>query len=143
MEKLKTKLEKETKAVRFTKDEWMVTLFGNNPAKDSFEAYDSKMTQLATDIALKCLEAGSSVIIDDGFWYRKQRDEIRGKLQEMGIQARLYYLDTPVELMKERTLKRSENPPEDSFNITEQEFNDYLLMFQPPSVDEDFILIKD
>lgn len=30
------KLERETGAVRFTKDEWMVRLFGNTPPKDTF-----------------------------------------------------------------------------------------------------------
>ncbi len=132
-------LEKETGAARFTKDEWMVKLFGNNPPKDTFQEYDSKMTELATEMALKCLAAGGSVIIDDGFWYRKQRDEIRQKLEDMGVEAKLYYLDTTFDLMKERTVTRSENPPADSFYITEQEFNNYFKMFQPPESDEVFI----
>ncbi|MBP9781682.1 ATP-binding protein [Candidatus Woesebacteria bacterium] len=137
------KLEKETGASRFTKDEWMVKLFGNNPPKDNFHEYDSKMAELATEMALKCLMAGCSVIIDDGFWYRKQRDEMRQKLNDIGAVAIIYYLDNSVDLMKERTLQRSENPPVDSFYITEQEFDDYLKMFQPPSDDEEFITIKD
>lgn len=135
------KLEKETGAARFTKDEWMVKLFGNNPPHDKFPEYDSKMTELATEMALKCLASGASVIIDDGFWYRKQRDEIRQKLKVIGVETKLYYLNSPVDLMKERTVKRSENPPVDSFYITEQEFDDYLKMFQPPSDDEEFITI--
>ena len=140
------KLEKETGAVRFTKDEWMVAIFGNNPPKDAlendaFHEYDAKMTKLATEVALKCLTAGTSVIIDDGFWYRKQRDEIRQQLQDLGIVAKLYFIDTPVAAMKVRTVKRSENPPADSFYITEQEFNDYLHMFQPPADDEECIII--
>lgn len=69
------KLEKETGAVRFTKDEWMVRIFGNSFSKDNFQndkfhEYDSKMAKLATEMALRCLKAGTSVIIDDGFWYR-------------------------------------------------------------------------
>lgn len=136
------RLEEETGAVRYTKDEWMVKLFGNNPPKDKFHEYDSRMTELATEMALKCLASGGSVIIDDGFWYRKQRDEIRQKLKDIGAIAKFYYLDTPIDLMKERTVKRSENPPADSFYITEQEFDDYLKMFQPPSNDEECLVIK-
>lgn len=137
------KLEKETGAVRFTKDEWMVKIFGNSPQKDKFHEYDSKMTELATEMALKCLAAGGSVIIDDGFWYRRQRDEIRLRLKDIGAVAKLYFIDTPVDVMKLRTVKRSENPPVDSFYITEQEFNDYLKMFQPPTDDEEFTLIEE
>jgi predicted kinase len=136
------KLEKETRAVRFTKDEWMVKVFGNSPPKDKFHEYDSKMTELATEMALKCLAAGGSVILDDGFWYRKQRDEIRNELKEIGAVIKFYYMDTPVEIMKERTVKRSANPPKDSFFITEQEFNDYLKMFEPPAGDEEFTVIS-
>lgn len=137
------KLEKETGALRFTKDEWVVKLFGNSPPKDKFHEYDAKLTELATEIALRCLATGVSVIIDDGFWYRRQRDEIRQKLKDIGAVAKFYYLDTPVEEMKVRTVKRSENPPVDAFYITEQEFNNYLKMFQTPTDDEEFISIKE
>ncbi|HSX08633.1 MAG TPA: ATP-binding protein [Candidatus Saccharimonadales bacterium] len=141
------KLEKEMGVVRFTKDEWMVKIFGNSPPKDKFEydkfhEYDGKMTKLATEIALRFLKTGTSVIIDDGFWYRKQRDEMRQTLKDIGVVAKFYFLDTPVDVMKVRTVKRSESPPGDSFYITEQEFYDYLKMFQPPTEDEDFELIK-
>lgn len=136
-------LEKETGALRFTKDEWMVKIFGNNPPKDKFAEYDNNMNKLTTETALTCLKAGVSVIIDDGFWYRKQRDEMRQTLIEIGAIAKFYYIDTPVEIMKLRTIKRSENPGTDSFYITEEEFNNYLKMFQTPGNDEEIITIKD
>jgi len=136
------KLEKETGAIRFTKDEWMVRLFGNTPPKDKFEEYDNRMASLATDMALKCLKAGISVIIDEGFWVKEQRDEIRQKVKNVGAIPRIYYLEVPFEIMKARTLKRSENPPVDSFNIDEKSFNQYWKYFQPPDKDEEFELIN-
>jgi predicted kinase len=140
------KLEREMGLVRFTKDEWTVKIFGEDFTKgnlqnDKFQEYDGKMTKLATEIALRFLKTGTSVIIDDGFWYRKQRDEMRQTLQDIGAVAKFYYLDTPVNVMRSRTVQRSENPPLDSFYITEQEFNDYLKMFEPPNDDEDFTVI--
>src|SRR3989344_6787594 len=105
------KLEKETGAVRFTKDEWMVSLFGNTPPKDKFEEYDHKMTSLSRDMALECLRAGTDVIIDEGFWEKEQRDEIRERVKKVGAIPKFYYLEVPLEVMKARTLKRSENPP--------------------------------
>lgn len=135
------KLEKETGAIRFTKDEWMVRVFGNTPPKDKFEEYDNKMASLATDMALKCLKAGISVIIDEGFWVKEQRDEIREKVKNVGAIPKLYYLEVPFEIMKARTLKRSENPPVDSFNIDEESFNQYWKYFQPPDKDEEYTLI--
>jgi hypothetical protein len=43
--------------------------------------------------------------------------------------------------MKERTLRRSENPPVDSFNIDGESFDQYLVQFQPPDKDEEFTLV--
>ena len=137
------KLEKETGTIRFTKDEWTVKVFGhNNLPKDKFFEYDSKMAKLATEIALRCLTSGASVILDDGFWYRKQRDEMRQTLKDIGAVIKFYYIDTPVDVMKTRTVKRSENPPKDSFDITGEEFDNYLKMFEPPTEDEVFELIN-
>lgn len=46
------KLEKETGAIRITKDEWMIKIFGNKIASDdNFAEYDKNVTELAKDIA--------------------------------------------------------------------------------------------
>jgi predicted kinase len=136
------KLEKETGAIRFTKDEWMVRLFGNTPPKDKFEEYDNRMASLATDMALKCLKAGIDVIIDEGFWVKEHRDEISEKVRNVGAIPKLYYLEVPFEIMKTRTMKRSEKPPDDSFNIDEESFDRYWKYFRPPGKDEEFTLIN-
>jgi predicted kinase len=136
------KLEKETGAVRFTKDEWMVKIFGNIPPKDKFEEYDNKMALLAIDMALKCLKAGIDVVIDEGFWVKEHRDAICEKVKNAGAIPKLYYLEMSYETMKSRTLKRSENPPIDSFTIDEEAFNHYWKFFQPPDKDEEFTLIN-
>ena len=137
------KLEKETGAIRFTKDEWMVRVFGNTPPKDKFEEYDNKMASFATDIALKCLKAGVSVIIDEGFWIKEHRDAIKEKVKKVGGIPKLYYIETTFEIMKARTLKRTENPPDDSFIINENSFNHYWKLFKPPGEDEEFVSISE
>ena len=136
------KLEKETGDVRFTKDEWMVRLFGNTPPKDKFEEYDNRMASLATDMALKCLAAGTNVIIDEGFWVKEQRDEIRDKVINVGAVPKFYYLEVPFEIMKARTLTRSENPPVDSYVIDEESFDHYWQFFRPPGAGEVFELVN-
>jgi predicted kinase len=136
------KLEKETGAIRFTKDEWMVRIFGNTPPKDKFAEYDIRMASLATDMALKCLKSGISVIIDEGFWVKGHRDEIRKKVEDTGAIPILYYLEVPLEIMKARTLMRSENPPVDSYTIDEESFDHYWKFFRPPDKDEEFTLVN-
>lgn len=135
------KLEKETGAVRFTKDEWMVRVFGNT-LTDKHEEYDARMASLATDMALKCLRAGIDVIIDEGFWVKEHRDAISEKVRNAGGIPKLYYVETPFKAMKARTLQRSKNPQVDSFIISEEVFDHYWQFFRPPGKDEEFILIN-
>src|SRR5438105_12605541 len=110
----------------------MVRIFGNTLPKDNFEEYDNRMATLATDMALQCLQAGIDVIIDEGFWVKEHRDEIRDKVQRVGAVPKLYYVEAPLEVMKARTLKRSSNPSIDSYVIDEESYNHYWQFFRPP-----------
>lgn len=137
------KMEKETGAVRITKDEWMVKIFGNKITSDSkFAEYDKNVTALAKDIAFKILESGKDVIIDEGFWPKSQRDDIKKQLSELGVRPILYYVECPFEKMRERTVARSENPTKDSFEISREMFDSYVKYWEPPTEDEEFILAK-
>lgn len=120
----------------------MVRLFGNTPPQDTFAVYDNRMADLATEIALKCLTAGTDVILDEGFWSKEHRDEIRHKVIEVGAIPKCYYLDAPFEVMKARTLRRSEAPPVDSYVIDERSFLHYWQFFQAPDADEEFERIE-
>jgi len=137
------KLEIETGAVRITKDEWMVKIFGNRITADqNFVEYDKQVNELATQTAFKILKAGSDVIIDEGFWPKSQREEMKKKVIELGVTPFLYYVESTIEEMRERVVTRSENPPEDSFEISGEMFDSYLKHWEPPTEDEEFILAK-
>src|SRR4030042_5149340 len=115
------KLEKETGAIRVTKDEWIIKIFGNKITLDNnFEVYDKNITKLATDIAFKILKAGKDVIIDEGFWVKSQRDDIKKKILQVGAKPIFYYVESSINKMKERVIDRSKNPPTDSFEINEE-----------------------
>jgi len=137
------KLETETGAIRITKDEWIIKIFGNKITSDkNFEKYDKNITELARNIAFKILKAGKDVVIDEGFWVKSQRDDIKKKISEMGAKPILYYIECPVQKMRERVVNRSKNPPLDSFEINEKMFDSYLKYWQPPEEDEEFIQAK-
>ncbi|MFZ2199991.1 MAG: ATP-binding protein [Microgenomates group bacterium] len=137
------KLENETKAIRITKDEWMVKIFGNKiTSNENFALYDENVTKLATEIAFKILRSGKDVIIDEGFWVKSQRDDMKKRILDVGAKPVLYYVECPVEIMRERTVARSETPPEDSFEISGEMFDGYLKYWQPPETNEEYILAK-
>ncbi|SRR5258706_15697530 len=135
------KLEKNTGAVRITKDEWLVWIFGNSaPAKENYAEIDARVTTLARDFAFQLIEKGLDVILDEGYWTKSERDELKTRIDKAGAKWIMYYVDTPMNEMKERIVKRSFNPGKDSFEISEEMFESYVKYWEPPSEDEGFVL---
>ncbi len=137
------KLEERTGAVRITKDEWLIRLIGNDPTVDGYEDYDSKICGLSRDVAFQLVEKGIDVIIDEGFWAKEQRALLRRRIEEIGAEEVLYYLDTPIETIRERVGRRSANPTKDSFRISSAMLDNYLIYWQPPSEEEGFVLASE
>ena len=136
------KLEKETGALRFTKDEWVVAIFGHDPTIKGFETYDERVSKLAVDVALSCLKAGNDVIIDEGFWVRSQRDEIRQKIGKAGGKVQFYYVKNTHETMKQRISKRNQKPTADAFVINQEMYDGYKKYFEEPSSEEKCIIVE-
>jgi predicted kinase len=135
-------LEQKTGAVRITKDEWLIRLIGNDPTIDGYEDYDSKVIGLTRDFAFYLAEKGVDVILDEGFWFKEQRAELRKRIGAIGAEAVLYYLDTPIETIRERVAGRNLEVRDDSFEISREMLDNYLQYWQPPDEDEDFVVIS-
>ncbi len=135
-------LEKETGAVRITKDDWLCKLVGQDPSIPKFEEYDRKICEISRNIAFQFVKNGVDVIIDEGFWAKSERDDMKRKIQSLGAKTVLYYIDTPIDKMRERTLTRNNSDSLDSFHINGEMFDDYLKYWEPPSNEEGFIKIK-
>ena len=136
------KLEEKTGAVRVTKDEWSVRLIGNNPTIDGYAEWDSKITGLSRDVAFYLAEKGIDIILDEGFWERKTRDQMRKRAEAIGVKSVMYDLDTPIEQIRERVLGRNNNLTKESFEISREMLEGHLRYWEPPTEDEEFILAK-
>lgn len=126
--------------MRITKDEWSIRLIGNDPTIDGYEEWDHKICGLTRDFAFYLAEKGIDVIIDEGFWAREQRDEMRRRANAVGARAVMYYVETPIETIRERVAGRNNNLTKDSFKISRAMLDNYLMYWQPPSEAEDYIL---
>jgi predicted kinase len=136
------KLEEKTGAVRLTKDEWSIRLIGNDPTIDGYAEWDSKISELSRDVAFALAEKGIDVILDEGFWERKTRDEMRKRAEAVGAKLTMYYLNTPIKQIRERVLKRNINLTKESFEIGAEMLEGYLKNWEPPTEDEEFIPVK-
>jgi predicted kinase len=137
------KLEKKTGAVRITKDEWSIALIGNDPTIDGYAEWDSKIIELSRNVAFQLAEKGIDVIIDEGFWAKDQRVEMRRRIEAIGAKAIVCYLDTPADTMRERVARRNEDPTKDSFQISSEMLDDYFTYWQPRTEDEDYVIASD
>ena len=91
------KLEEKTGAVRITKDEWSIRFIGNDPTIDGYAEWDTKIIELSRDVAFQLAEKGIDVIMDEGFWEKDTRAEMKRRIEAIGAKEVLYYLDTPIE----------------------------------------------
>jgi predicted kinase len=89
------RLERELSAVRFTHDEWMRRLYGDDPPADRFADYAERVSCLIEEAWRRCLAAGVDVILDSGFWSRQERDRVRTIVTALGADVRLYRLSCP------------------------------------------------
>jgi predicted kinase len=137
------KLERETGAVRITKDEWSIRLIGSDPTIDGYEEWDHKICGLSRDVAFQLAEKGIDVIIDEGFWEKELRDEMRIRTGEIGAKAVMYYVETPIDTIRERVAGRNDNLAKDSFKISREMLDNYLMYWQPPGEDENYILASE
>ncbi|HEU5430423.1 MAG TPA: ATP-binding protein [Thermomicrobiales bacterium] len=134
-------LAAQTGAVRITKDEWLIRMVGNDPTIDGYADYDAKMCGLSRDVAFQLAANGIDVIIDEGVWEKEQRDRLRQRAEEVGAEAVVYFLDTPMETIRERVARRNMNAANDSFKISGELLDFYLQYWEPPGEDEDYVLV--
>jgi len=137
------KLEEKTGAVRITKDEWSIRFIRNDPTIDGYAEWDTKIIELSRDVAFQLAEKGIDVIMDEGFWEKDTRAEMKRRIEAIGAKEVLYYLDTPIETIRERVVRRNNNLTKESFKISREMLDTYLMDWQPPGEDEDYILASE
>lgn len=128
-------LESQTLAVRFTHDEWMRRLHGDDPPEAHFSDYAERVSSLMETVWRRCLIAGADVILDFGFWSRRERDRIRGVIAEFGAEHILYRLACEEEIARQR-IERRNKALTDSLYIAPNTFEVLKARFEQLGPDE-------
>lgn len=133
------KLEQDIPATRYSYDEWMIRLHGRNPPAARYAEYFKSVEDLIWNEIEQQLRASRDVIIDAGFWSRRSRDRARRRINEIGANARLYFVTCPESVMLKRVLERSRIDSKDSLWIDRPAFEKLFAGFEPLQVDEEFV----
>ena len=130
------KLERETHAVRFTHDEWMVHLYGANPPAAGFQDAAARVWDLIWMHAERVLQVGADVILDGGFWSRASRDAARRRTAAMGASCRLYAIECPRPVARQRVGERTARLPAGALVISDTTFDALNARVEPLGPDE-------
>ena len=135
-------LERDIPAIRFSHDEWMVRLYGDDPPIEQFAVFYWRIHEQVEEIWLRCLELGLDVVLDFGFWTRQERDATRAKIIALGAESRLYRLTCPEDVAWRRIEKRNANL-QGSLLIVRNTFEMFKERFEPLDPDETRIEITE
>lgn len=101
------KLKLENKAVILSVDELTLALF-ENQAGEKLDFYVEKLKEYFLKKSLDIVEASADVILDWGFWTKKERDYAREFYDSRNISYQFYYMNVGIDEWKKRILKRNQ-----------------------------------
>lgn len=139
---LARRLERELRAVRFSPDEWMVALHGNNPPEAVFRPQRERILALVWEQVGRVVRAGVDVVFEGGFWSRASRDDARQRARELGVEYRFYAVTCSVEEARRRTLARNAALPAGTLEITRETFDLLLTQVEPMGGDEEHTVVR-
>ena len=128
-------LEQKLDAVRFTHDEWMSKLYGDDPAEEYFADNAKRVSEVMEAVWTRCLQVGVDVILDFGFWSRSDRDQVRTMVSRLGANCCLYALSCS-DGEAWRRIEARNRTLDSSLYIARNTFEGLKVRFEPLSDDE-------
>ena len=129
---LAKRLAPEVPAVRFSPDEWKHDL--------GIDYYDEvsrvRLEQRLWHLGQELLALGQSVILENGFWAREERDELRLVARRLGVAVELHYLEAPVEELWRRLETRNGQALPGTAPIKREDLERWASQFEPPDATE-------
>ena len=128
-------IESEQKALRFTPDEWITALYGNDVDRPHRDAVRDPVELFQWQVAKRALTLGCNVVLDLGFWAREERTKYRKEAETLGAQVKIIFLDAAIEELWSRISARPESS-KGTLHITREELEQWAKMFEPPTNEE-------
>lgn len=120
-------LAREKNAVILSSDDLTAALPCDHDA--SYPVVHAFLRQKAVEIA-RC---GTDVILDWGFWHRRDREEITAALTQKGLRPLWYYMDTPEEQNRAFIERRNADPGPGAFYVDDALAAKCQAQFEPPA----------
>lgn len=129
---LAKQLASEVPAVRFCPDEWKHDLGIDYYDEQSRVRLEERLWRLGQEL----LGLGQSVIFENGFWAREERDELRLAARTLGVAVELHYLELPVDELWRRLEIRNEEARRGTAPIEREDLERWARQFEAPDAVE-------
>ena len=132
---------KEVKAIRFSIDPWMQTLFADDMTSLDFDWMMERVQrcyQQIWEVSEQILKTDGNVVLDLGFTTKEQRDVFNNRGADLNINTEIHYLDAPQDIRRRRIKKRNleKDPTVYAFDVTDMMFNFMEPRFEVPDQGE-------
>lgn len=137
-------LRKSQKAVVLSVDEITLALLGQN-AGDLLDDYVAKLEKYLYQKSLEIIETGINVVLDWGFWTKRERDEAKAYYSSNNVEFEFHYIDISDEEWYRRLDKRNKAVVEkkiSAYYVDEGLADKFKQLFEVPSKDEIQVWIK-
>jgi predicted kinase len=125
-------LAQELRAVRLSPDEWKHALGIDYYDEEARVRLEERLWRLAQEL----LTLGQSVIMENGFWARAERDELRLAGRALDAAVELHYLAAPVDELWRRLERRNEHVEPGAVPIKRSDLEQWATQFEAPNAAE-------
>lgn len=137
---LARRIERERRAPRLCPDEWIDRLLAHvgddAHAEKELHRLREPVEALQWELAVRLLRLGLDVILEWGFWSRRERRHYRALAGAEGAGVELIYLDVQREALWARLERRNAELPPGAFRVSREELDLWWSQFEPPGEDE-------
>jgi predicted kinase len=126
------RIEREQRALRLTKDEWVKALYGDSNPPSAQDVIEGRLLE----IGLRALELGTNVVIDYGLWSRDERSALRQAAADLGAAVEMRYCElTPAE-QRRRLAQRRADAPDTTWHMSDEELAEWAASIDVPTPGE-------
>lgn len=130
------------RAIRFTLDEWMLTLYDYTIDMPEYGQYVTRCQEVIWQTGLQILTAGRDIILDWSLWSKARRRTWSQRIAAAGFAYYLYYLNIPIAVLEARLAQRNAQRPEGTHRIDVAALRRFVPLFEVPTADEGLPIIE-
>ncbi|MEH7443701.1 ATP-binding protein [Bacillus sp. JJ1122] len=114
--------------------------YGLDFPMEKIEEYKKEAERKLRDLLVKLIQDKKQVVIDFSFWQRANRDQYKQLVEQAGGKWKLIYIKVHPDDLRERLKIRNKRFDANSFPITEEILNSYLIGFETPKGEGEIVI---